>query len=203
MAIEALEPRQMLAVYTVDSPVDYHVNDHTNLREAIAPAGNGDTIRFDSSLIGSGSATIELSSALTLSHDITIEGLGKDDLVIDAQGNDRVFMVNGGVTATISDLTVTGGDSDYGGGIFNSGNLTLNSVHVTANSSSAHGGGIFDNGTLVLHSSLVDGNHADAAAGGGIFVNSTAYARIIDSTIDSNYATSGAGISVIWERARN
>jgi hypothetical protein len=152
--IERLEDRKMMAVFTIDSLQDNTIaaDNQTTFREAVVAAAanpGADILRFDSSLTQSGPARIELTQgSIEVNSDVTIEGAGRDLLTIDAQGNSRVFMVNAGVNATISDMAITGGNSDSGGGISTFGNLTLNSVNVADNTSSDKGGGIFVFGTL-------------------------------------------------------
>jgi hypothetical protein len=104
----------------------------------------------------------------------------------------------------------------HGGGISNSGSLTLRESRVTDNQSygdsgqsptSGEGGGIANFGTsLVIIGSTIDGNQADAATGpsaegGGIY--STSSTTIANSTIAGNTADgggsagSGGGIYVL------
>jgi CSLREA domain-containing protein len=151
--MEGLEPRQMLAI-TVDTLADeldgnYNAGD-LSLREAIAMAADAshpgpDTIDFSPSLTATGPATITLTydgadagtaaDELALTSDVTIAGPGSDLLTIDADDQSRVFSVGSGRTATISGLTITGGNNvSQGGGIYSYfANLTLDSVRVTDN----------------------------------------------------------------------
>lgn len=76
----------MLSTITVTNADDSGAG---SLRQAIIDAQDGDPINFDSSLQG---ADIKLTSGeLDISHDITIEGLGEDQLSIDGQGMSREF----------------------------------------------------------------------------------------------------------------
>ena len=63
----------------------------------------------------------------------------------------RVFSVNSGVVASLSNLTISGGNgSSSGGGIYNgSGMVTLTNSTVSGNSSSNGGGGICNIGGTV------------------------------------------------------
>jgi hypothetical protein len=162
-----------------------------------------DTITF--TVIG----TINLTSALPdLESDLTITGPGAGILTIHARQKARVFYVDEGANVQISDLTVTGGyktDPDAkGGGIYNEGNLVLQSCWISGNttySSSyplrdfAYGGGIYNAGLLAIYDSLILGNTARApggdnlyAYGGGIYNRDTLL--ITDSTIENNQAYS-------------
>jgi hypothetical protein len=82
-----------------------------------------------------------------------------------------VFVVNSGVTAAVSSLTipggVAGGVAADGGGIANTGTLTLTDVVViqcmsigSGNGSSASGGGIYNTGALTLTGCNILGNTA-------------------------------------------
>ena len=117
---------------------------------------------------------------LLINVDLTLTGDLAGSTILDATGaNQRVLTVSGGVTAEISEVTVTGGniactanDSACmveGGGILNNGTLALNSSTVSANTAScthsgtgacfALGGGINNTGgTLTVANSTVSGN---------------------------------------------
>jgi hypothetical protein len=188
----SIEPGMILVSNATDeSDANYSYGD-LSLREALSIAASQtgpDTIEFDSSI-----TAINLTlGQLSITSDVTIQGSGADELTIDAQGNSRVFLVDSGVDATIRGLTITGGSSNGGGGVYIFGDLTMDSVRVTGNSTSDRGGGIYVYGTLRLSSSSVDGNSA-ASGGGGIYVNDTAYATISLSTIDANEAYYGGGL---------
>ena len=90
----------------------------------------------------------------------------------------RVFQVDPGVTASISGLTITGGQTaSNGGGLYNSGHdhadrLHRQRQHRRHGSGTAQGGGIYNSGTLSLTNSTISGNRASgyyfASHGGGI-----------------------------------
>ena len=133
-----------------------------SLRAAIETAAPGDTIVFSLNY----PAIINLTSgSLLINTDITIAGPGASNLTIDASGNaamERAITVGTGVTVSISGVTVTGGrgggtnlgsSANSGGGIFNSGRLTLRDAVVSDNSTTSQGiggGGIFNAGGATL-----------------------------------------------------
>jgi len=105
-----------------------------SLRQAINDSVSGDTILFDASLVGQ---TITLTSG-TLSinnENLTISGPGANNLTINGNLTSRVFNINSNTSATLSGLTITGGYTALfkGGGISNSGTLTLEDVVVRNN----------------------------------------------------------------------
>ena len=155
--IGAVEQRQLQLI--VDTLVDEFDGDFSpgdlSLREAIAMANGNfgvvDSIHFDPALAG---GTIFLTlGELTITDGALIAGLGDEWLTVDASGNDptpdfqfydgsRVFTVLANIEVQISGLTITGGDTYSGGGIFNSGFLRLSESTVTGNDAQ-FGGGIY------------------------------------------------------------
>ncbi|MDR9404951.1 MAG: hypothetical protein RI580_16100, partial [Halothece sp. Uz-M2-17] len=103
------------ATLTVSNTSD---NGAGSLRQAIIDANSAsgaDIINFDGSLSG---GTITLTSGqLEITDDLTINGLGEDQLTIDADGNSRVFNIDGSgtVAVTLEGLTITGGKTTDNG----------------------------------------------------------------------------------------
>jgi len=161
------------------------------LRYAVVNAQNGDSIAFSSSLSGD---TITLGSVLTISHNVTITGLGAGNLAISGGGTIENFFVNTGVTASISNLTIKNGLAGTGGGIYNNGTLTLSNAILSGNSAGNLGGGIFSGSgsSLTLINDTLSGNRSHGS-GGGIFTDGTL--TLSNSTLSSNSA-SQSGSSV-------
>jgi len=83
------------------------------------------------------------SGDLDVLDDVTITGAGASGTIIDGTAQDRVLDVDPGATGVrveISGLTVRNGDTLEGGGILNSGELTLRECVVTGNHAGAGGG---------------------------------------------------------------
>ena len=183
-----------------------------SLRQAIANSNNSDgadRIIFDSSLSGS---TINLTSGeIRIDDDLTIEGLGADNLTIDAGGNSRVFYTVGGFNGlfsgpgrttdvTVKGLTITGGfSSSDGGAIFaedsftSTLNLIIEESIISGNSAGGDGGGVFADERMLepitISRSTISGNSA-GVGGGGVFADEI---EILDSTISGNSAGVGGG----------
>src|SRR5262249_14701138 len=152
-------------------------------------AANGDmaadVITFAPALTAGGPAKISLSNALpNISTDMTIQGPGAKLLTVERSSDlmtprFRIFTIAAGTTVNISGMTITkgftadgppGASGASGGGIDNSGTLTLTGVSVSGNKtgnggdspleggSGGSGGGISNNGTLNLINSTVSGN---------------------------------------------
>jgi hypothetical protein len=151
-----------------------------SLRDAIASASSGDTINF------SVTGTITLSSTLTISTSLTISGPGASNLAISGGGTVQVFVIQGGITVTISGVTIENGKGGNGGGINNSGTLTVANSTLSGNSSTVGLGGAIDSsGTLTVTNSTISGN-SSAYEGGGI--NSNGTLTVTNSTLSGNSA---------------
>ncbi|MFB6276135.1 MAG: Ig-like domain-containing protein [Halothece sp.] len=169
-----------------------------SLRSAIAQANSSqgeDSITFDSTLSGE---TINLTSGqLDIEDDLTLNGLGADQLTVNAGGNSRVMNINDSGTTlnvSISGLTISGGSvSVRGGGILNKENLTLSNSTVSGNSSQQYGGGIYSyqQGNLIVSQSTVSNNSADYNGGG---ITSEGSSFISNSTISGNSGELGGGL---------
>ena len=151
-----------------------------SLRWAIQNTPASGTVDFASSLCGQ---TVLLKAGqLVVDKRLTIKGLGVSKLTVSGNNASRVFFVTGSFAtpSIISDMTITkgnavgpdltlnGNDSD-GGGILNTGYLSLLRVSVSGNKAAlGNGGGIYNRGTL---SSVIDSTVAYNTAGqtgGGI-----------------------------------
>jgi hypothetical protein len=104
-----------------------------------------------------------------------------------------VLSVEASRTALISRVTIRGGysTSNDGGGILNSGTLTLDRVTVAQNRAGGLGGGINNRNMLTVRDSSVVANTAQQP-GGGLF--NEAIAVLIRCTFSFNTAYFGGGI---------
>jgi predicted outer membrane repeat protein len=118
-------------------------------------------------------STITLSSALpAFAIDTTLTGPGAGQLTIDGNKSYRVFVVNTGVTVSLSGITVSDG--------FSTGN----------------GGALYNYGTLNLSYSVFIGNSVQSGSSGGAIYSLGAGAalNIWNSTFSNNSASYGAAI---------
>ena len=125
--------------------------------------------------------------------------------IIDGEEARRGIIVNAGVTATVNRFTVQNGytDDGNGGGIYNSGTLTL--TNCTINDNFAYydgyfghgGGGIYNVDALTLINSTVT-NNTSTDGGGGIYGTSGSSTVIMDSQIFANTSINweGGGVQV-------
>src|SRR5437773_1017736 len=211
-AASSLTPGLRAATHTVTNT---HDNGPGSLRDAIAGSSRGDEIVFDPALAGQ--PVILTTGELLIDNDLTINGLGLQQTILDGNGASRIFRITERASVALSDLMVRNGwpkecladhrTRSEGGGIYNAGFLELNRSMVTQNlvdhrhshcddyydsPESIRGGGVYNKGTLVLNRSAVDAN-----AGGGIYsygggLYNTGVTMIDDSRVSGN---SGA-----WDR---
>jgi len=157
-----------------------------SLPEAVATANPGDTVTF---ALSPACATIDLTGTISIGVDVTITGPGAGALTVEGSGSQSVFSV--AATATISGLTIDDGGGAAGGGISNSGTLTLMNSTVSSNDTEV-GGGIF-NGSgaiLMVENSTVSGNTASELGAG---IENEGTATVDSSTISNNGAGDGGG----------
>jgi len=183
---------------------------HTNLRQALVDANDGDTIEFDPQLGGYTLALIQGLGELVVNKSVTIRWVPtvgyNSYLGVSSWHLSRVFYISPGKTVTISGLTILNGSAPapdyYGGGIYNDhANLTVSSCIISGNSAvqdwQGAGGGIFnDQGTLIVSGSTLTGN--SSYYGGGIANNwlgaGSASVTITNSTLSGNSASFGGGL---------
>jgi uncharacterized repeat protein (TIGR01451 family) len=151
-----------------------------SLRGAVSKA-NGDTGNDYTIIVPSGVYTLTEVGAgddsnaigdLDVLTDLTISGAGSGTTMIHGNEIDRVLHVHSGVTIVVDDVTIAygktpdgspGGAGGDGGGILNSGTLTLTASLVISNTTGkggdgsgssggrgGFGGGIYNEGVLVL-----------------------------------------------------
>ncbi|MEW5988914.1 MAG: choice-of-anchor Q domain-containing protein, partial [Chloroflexota bacterium] len=106
--------------------------------------------------------------------------------------NDRVFHVLAGGRLSLSLVAVSGGRADNGGGVYNSGTLTVTQSTLSGNTSTATllagGGAVYNSGQLVVRSSTLSSNVSGDRGGGLYNTGSSPTATIENSTISGNSA---------------
>ena len=165
-----------------------------SLRQAIADACPGTSITF--SLVAS---QITLTSGeIVINKNLTITGPSAP-LTISGNNTNRIFNIQTGNSVSISNLTFTSGQANFGGAIFNQGNLTVRSCTFTGNSavgSGAEGGAIDsegggEGGSLTVINSTISGNNSDGD-GGGILNCGNSVGILTNVTITNNHADADA-----------
>ncbi|MDP6452813.1 MAG: trypsin-like serine protease [SAR202 cluster bacterium] len=144
-------------------------------------------------LTRSGSAN-DQGSLFISAGKLEIAGASTTGTIIDATAlGDRAFFVQT-ASATISNLTVKGGQASGGGAmrIIVNATATLNQVNVTGNSSTGDAGAIRNEGALTVNDSSIAGN-TSGGFGGGVYNALAGTLTISRSTVSGNTATHGAG----------
>ena len=163
---------------------------YSTVQAAVDAADAGDTVKVAGycrgvAARGGMSQTAYISKSLTLRGGYS-EGNGfagppdpaANPTILDALGAGRVVVVTGTVDVAVDYLRLTGGHADFGGGVWNSGQLTLDRLTLDENTASAGDG----NGAA---------GGSGGGGGGGIF--NTGGLTVTDSTIARNRATGGDG----------
>ncbi len=153
----------------VDGPA---ASGRLSLRQAVnlanAISGN-QSITFDPSVFAT-PRKITLSGTLLELSDttgtVTITGPA-EGVTVDANGKSRVFQIDPNVKASISGLSITGGNAGSGG--YAAG---YNGDSPQNYSGNYNGGGLLNQGTLALTNCTVSGN--SALSGGGLYNSGTA-----------------------------
>ncbi len=203
---------------TADELDNIIANGTCSLREAVISAhenhdvggctNTGQAYDIDTITLPAGTYTIDRwTISLVIDQDagnlnvfgnLTINGAGSNTTVIQGpthhgdQGG-GLIKVEEGADLTLTNLTLRDGLAlQFGGVIWNRGNLRLENV-VVADGWANDGGGIFSstNTSLTLIDSTVRDNLASNGNGGGIEINGTA--TVTNSTISGNEAESDGG----------
>ena len=191
--LELLEDRRVLSTFAVLNTNDSGAG---SLRQAIVDANanfGADTIQFGSRVSG----TIRLTSGqLAITDAVDLQGPGAG--VIAVSGNNATLVFHVSANATIRGLTISGGSSGSGGGIYNSSTVSIVRSTISGNLASDGGGLANVNFSVATSASLLlatlSGNSA-SNRGGGIFSDVGTTTLIVDSTIALNgAAASGGGI---------
>jgi uncharacterized repeat protein (TIGR01451 family) len=167
---------------------------YAGVQEAVDAADPGDEIRVAMGAYTGVSARAGVTQVVYISKSIIIRGgyvtttWGAANPIsfpttLDAQGRGRVLYVTGDISPTIEGLRITGGDGDYGGGVYVTGATALICDNwVFGNTASAAGGGLsLNSSAATLSRNIVTGNSADWCGGLDLFFS--------DATLDGNMFT--------------
>jgi hypothetical protein len=158
-------------------------------------ATSGDTIMV---------ASATYTENLTIGISLNVIGSGASTTIVDGGAANSVVRILPTTTVVLSGLTIRNGQAVHGGGVYNSGDLTITSTTISRNSASgtptfgAQGGGIYNGGTLTISNSTVSGNVARpgrmcnlfnrCSGGSGGDIYNVATLTINKSTVSGNVA---------------
>jgi uncharacterized repeat protein (TIGR01451 family) len=138
---------------------------------------------------------------ITISKNMNITGQSQAGTIINGTGTNWIFNINSGVTAIITNLTLTQGyKSGSGGAICNYGTLTMINCTFTNNTANPYGGAIENRGTLVVYGSTFINNIANGDGGGAIdnwndhttATSVVSFSQFINNGAHSIYVDSGS-----------
>ena len=172
-------------------------NAHSGPDTIMVPAGT-----YLLTILGRGE-DMAATGDLNITDDLTIIGAGADRTIVDGNGIDRIFDIElptsrVAIVVAIAALTIQNGNSGPGaladgGGLYNSGTLTLRNVVVANNTTAAaSGGGITNINDITLTDCVVSGN-TTATYGGGI--DNFGTATLENVTVSGNMSGLGGGIA--------
>ncbi|GAB5555101.1 MAG: hypothetical protein Sapg2KO_46920 [Saprospiraceae bacterium] len=150
-----------------------------SLREAVACAVTGDTIKF--SIFGS---IVLTSGPIEITQGIVIDP-GNNSVIIDAEGNSRIFTINTTDEVVLRNLVLQRGSTDeFGGAIFGEGSLSA--INCNFNNNQAENGGVISmgEGDLNLINCSIGFNRANSQTGAVLFFNGNA--NIVNTVFNQN-----------------
>ena len=121
--------------------------------------------------IAGGDEDANATGDLDLYRNITLIGQGKDQTIISGNSIDRVLDVKSGAVVTLEDLAIkhglTANVTRNGGGVYNEGTMTIDSVGFSLNHT--YDGADGANGTSASYSTKEGKNGESGGAGGAIY----------------------------------
>jgi len=149
--------------------------------------------------IADGLYTGDDNTGIQISKNLTIIGQSQSGTIINAQNQAQIFSIQSDVTVTIQNLTLTGGDANFGGAILNKGNLSIVDCTFT-HSAADSAGAIWNQGVMDITGSTFQENTADAREyggfGGAIQNDNNGILTISHSTFQQNTALAYGGAIV-------
>ncbi len=200
------------SIVTVQNTNDTGVG---SLRNAVSTALDGDTIRFNPSLITSGNDTILLSSEILIDKDLVFKGLIDDltRLVISADTNNRIFKVDyQDIQLVMDSMTFRNPHIPYpviqGGFIYSTsgGNINLEISHssiLCTSTNSSYLSAIYTDADsisdIVINYSIISGykRKGGVRASGDIGSNITIHHSEISDNNDTGVHSSSDGYSKV------
>jgi hypothetical protein len=203
LRLESLEERITPSSFPVSDLTD-NASDMGSIRYVVNEVNADGSAAADTIDLTGVSGTIKLTNgALGLTRTkgpVIITGPGASSLTISGNNASGVFTFANNVTASIFGLTIAKGSNGNVTDCIFTGNSAgyINSQ----NGSDGNGGGIYNSGTLTVSGSAFTGNNANVfpsggfsvvAGGGAIYNNQTGTLSVSGSTFTSNMASASAG----------
>ena len=166
--------------------LDLGIENFTDLQNAIGLVTG--TLTLNQNVVMTDDEAANFVNGVIINKNIRIDGKGH---TIDAKNLGRIFKINNWCDVTLTNVTLTNGNTTVGGAIYNFGNLDL--VHVNfVNNTAKYGGAIMNYAYgLVLDDSTFTNNTAKI---GGAIYNSEDCFVVDNSTFTNNTAKIGGAI---------
>ena len=166
--------------------LDLGIENFTDLQNAIGLVTG--TLTLNQNVVMTDDEAANFVNGVIINKNIRIDGKGH---TIDAKNLGRIFKINNWCDVTLTNVTLTNGNTTVGGAIYNFGNLDL--VHVNfVNNTAKYGGAIMNYAYgLVLDDSTFTNNTAKI---GGAIYNSEDCFVVDNSTFTNNTAKMGGAI---------
>jgi polymorphic membrane protein len=176
--------------FAADIIVD-NSTDGGGIQKGIINAANQDTI-----ILAPGNYIGTNNTGITISKNVTIQGNGPTaSVIIDAQGQNRIFNMSNNLNVTFINITFTNGRNSTGpgGAIYNSRYATMTFINCTfTNNNATAGGAIYNNGiNLRVIGSIFINN---TGTSGGAIYNSGVTISVNNSNFTNNTATIYGGV---------
>ncbi|MGA2677440.1 MAG: right-handed parallel beta-helix repeat-containing protein [Methanobacterium sp.] len=108
--------------------------------------------------------------------------------------NNKIFIIDSGVTVTIQNLILENGKTTDGGAIYNKGYLTVKNCTFKDNTATSDGGVIYNTGTYIINNSTFADNTVTGTYGdGGVIYSASGTGTINDCKFTYNTATNDGG----------
>ena len=131
---------------------------------------------------------------ITIEKNVTVNGAGKDQTIIDPENNGRVFTINSGFNLTLKNLKILNSTETVGGAIYNQGTLNIEDCTFENNHGTVNGGAINNwLGTLNISDSEFNNNYAGSGNYGGAIFNSNGDLTITNTKFNGNHADVDGG----------
>ncbi len=170
-AVETGNALPVIVVNTVADETDGIAVGNVSLRDALQDAPAGATITFAPGL--DAGAIVLTAGSLKLEKNLMLDASGLSNrMSITTAGEHSAIEVAPGVVAAIKNLEIFDLNIDHSGALLNEGKLALENCRFSGNST-ADGGGVANTGELTMSDCLIEDNQA-WARGGGLYNTGTA-----------------------------
>jgi parallel beta-helix repeat protein len=181
---------------------------HASIQAAVDVAVPGDEIRIAAGVYTGVQARGGMTQVVYISQTVAIRGgytttdwitpdPAANPTTLDAQEQGRVVSIIGDISLTLEGLRITGGSTDYGGGIYEmNAHPVISGCQVYSNTASNGGGGLYlyPGANAMLMGNSIYSNTTAAGLGGGVYIYASDDIALTDNAIYSNTARGGGGI---------